>query len=817
MKLKLITLLIAISSIAGISAIAQKKVLNIYNGETVTIHKISDIDSIKVDTKLGMPTNVATLENGNSVVLSWDAVSQAKSYQIYRSGDDNDYTLLASNITKTTYTDNAPMSGANYYKVKAISTTGEEVLSQATAPITKVGENGKTGLYMGIIGFNQDISEKEIYILAPNTKSQFTQFITSLSAKNGTILYNAIDSAIDALATASLPSDLVNVALVTFTDGLDQGSFMAGKGYGSDEEYLSAVHSKIKNTKIHGLAISAYSIGLRGTDVSDIEQFQSNLENLASTPENAKEVSSMDEVNVKFQEIANQLYKENSSQTISLTIPGQANGTKIRFTFDNVSDASKSQLYIEGTFSLSDRSLKNITYGGMDSSSGTIVAGVQDGIFVTFTFNDIKSANTNYETIPTNNIKQWSYIKSTSQWQQNSEFDPENQTEITVERKSAAIMLVLDCSSSLGSQFSTMKTHAKSFIEKMAENAEKLTYNVSVTSSDPTMGTVTGSQLSVDLGASITITATPNEDYSFVNWTVNGEEVSKEATYTVTVTKDVEYVANFISYKVTVVAGEGGTAKANKTQVAPNGQVTLTATPNEDYFFVNWTVNGEEVSTKNPYTATVTANTEYKANFKALKGVENSHEWIDLGLPSGIKWATCNVGADTPEGYGDYFAWGETEPKTTYNWSTYIYCNGSYDTMTKYCTKLSYGIVDNKTTLELVDDAAHVNWGGNWRMPTRDEYAELCDTSNCTWTWTTQNGVNGYKVTSKKNGNSIFLPAAGLRDDDYLNNVGSSGYYLSSSLRSVCSNADFVKFSSSSVDWGATSRYYGRSVRAVCE
>ena len=747
MKLKLITLLIAISSIAGISAIAQKKVLNIYNGETVTIHKISDIDSIKVDTKLGMPTNVATLENGNSVVLSWDAVSQAKSYQIYRSGDDNDYTLLASNITKTTYTDNAPMSGANYYKVKAISTTGEEVLSQATAPITKVGENGKTGLYMGIIGFNQDISEKEIYILAPNTKSQFTQFITSLSAKNGTILYNAVDSAIDALATTPLPSDLVNVALVTFTDGLDQGSFMAGKSYDSDEDYLSAVHSKIKNTKIHGLAISAYSIGLRGTDVSDIEQFQSNLDNLASTPENAKEVSSMDEVNAKFQEIANQLYKENSSQTISLTIPGQANGTKIRFTFDNVSDASKSQLYIEGTFSLSDRSLKNITYGGMDSSSGTIVAGVQDGIFVTFTFNDIKSANTNYETIPTNNIKQWSYIKSTSQWQQNSEFDPENQTEITIERKSAAIMLVLDCSSSLGSQFSTMKTHANAFIEKMAENTEKLTYNVSVTSSDPTMGTVTGSQLSVDPGASITITATPNDGYSFVNWTVNGRHVSRYATYTVTVTKDVEYIANFKKRK-------------------------------------------EEE--------------------------ENGHAYVDLGLS--VKWATCNVGATTPEGYGDYFAWGETSPKTRYDWHTYKYCNGLDDTMTKYCVGLSYGTVDNKTTLELTDDAARVNWGGKWRMPTRAEQDELRDTDNCTWTWTTQNGVKGYKVTSKKNGNSIFLPAAGYRDGGSLNIVGSRGDYWSSSLNTGYSDcAYFVSFYSGRVYWDENARCLGFSVRAVCE
>ena len=204
--------------------------------------------------------------------------------------------------------------------------------------------------------------------------------------------------------------------MVTFTDGLDQGSFMMNSNYSSNEEYLSAVNSKIKNTKVQGLPISAYSIGLKGTDVSDDAQFQANLINLASSPENAAEVTSMDEVNAKFQEIANQLYNENSVQTISLTIPGQANGTKIRFTFDNVSDASQSQLYIEGTFSLSDRSLKNITYGGMTSGSGEVVAGVQDGIFVTFTFNDIKATEASYESVPTNNIKQWGYITNTSQW-----------------------------------------------------------------------------------------------------------------------------------------------------------------------------------------------------------------------------------------------------------------------------------------------------------------------------------------------------------------------------------------------------------------
>ena len=155
-----------------------------------------------------------------------------------------------------------------------------------------------------------------------------------------------------------------------------------------------------------------------------------------------------------------------------------------------------------------------------------------------------------------------------------------------------------------------------------------------------------------------------------------------------------------------------------------------------------------------------------------------NHEYVDLGLS--VKWATCNVGASKPEEYGDYFAWGETQPKSTYNWSTYKYCNGSYNTLTKYNNSSSYGTVDNKTQLELSDDAARANWGGSWRMPTRAEQGELRE--NCTWTWTTQNGVNGYKVTSKKNGNSIFLPAAGYRDVSSLSNAGSLGNYWSSSL-----------------------------------
>ena len=194
-----------------------------------------------------------------------------------------------------------------------------------------------------------------------------------------------------------------------------------------------------------------------------------------------------------------------------------------------------------------------------------------------------------------------------------------------------------------------------------------------------------------------------------------------------------------------------------------------------------------------------------------------NHEYVDLGLS--VKWATCNVGATKPEEYGDYFAWGETEPKSTYDWGTYKWCNGSYTTLTKYNHSSSYGTVDNKTTLDLSDDAARANWGGSWRMPTKAEQDEL--RNNCTWTWTTQNGVYGYKVTSKKSGytnKSIFLPAAGYRNGSSLNNAGSYGYCWSSSLNTYSlGSAHNLIFGSSGVGWYGSNRCYGQSVRPVCQ
>ena len=195
-------------------------------------------------------------------------------------------------------------------------------------------------------------------------------------------------------------------------------------------------------------------------------------------------------------------------------------------------------------------------------------------------------------------------------------------------------------------------------------------------------------------------------------------------------------------------------------------------------------------------------------------GAPANVEAVDLGLPSGTRWANMNVGASSPEGCGDHFAWGETEPKDgEYSWQTYKWCSGDFASMTKYCTG-TYGLKDDKTELDLEDDAAYINWGKKWRMPSKEQQDELRE--QCTWTWTYLNGVRGYRVTGP-NGNSIFLPAAGERVTASPYSVGSLGFYWSRSLRSDRSNyAMSLNFSSGSTNLRSyEDRHEGESIRPV--
>ncbi len=256
---------------------------------------------------------------------------------------------------------------------------------------------------------------------------------------------------------------------------------------------------------------------------------------------------------------------------------------------------------------------------------------------------------------------------------------------------------------------------------------------------------------------------------------------------------------------------------------ATNKEVTWTSS---DYLVASVSSSGiVTTSTYNYGKATITATSKENPAFKAECVIniidDNGYDYVDLGLTSGTLWATKNIGAESPEDYGDYFAWGEVsgydDGKTSFSWSNYKWCNGSSSTMTKYCTSGSYGTVDNLTELDFQDgdDVAYEQWGGSWCMPSKAQFEELKD--ECTWTWTTMNGVSGYKVVSKKNSNSIFFPAAGCRYTS-LDSAGTSGYYWSRSLyTSFSCYAYSLSFYSSNVSSSYYYRYCGQSVRPVIE
>ena len=536
------------------------------------------------------------------------------------------------------------------------------------------GKDGDSGIYVGIIGFNDKITEytagkgkkmKKMRLLNSGTQTEFESFIDGLEVSNGTKLYHAVRVAIDDVQAAQLPDDLRNVSIITFTDGLDLGSYGESE-YDSGDEYVQAISNRIQSEKLHNLQINAYCIGMKGDDVGDEVKFSNDLKKLSSSEENAMLVSNISEVNEKFKEIAASLYKENVSQSLALSIPLPEKDQQLRFTFDvrgnSSDDAANSQMYIDFQFGgKSNPEIKNIVYHGISGSQTTIMGTTNDSYWYSYNFGGISLPDGN--TVPTSNIKEW-FLGGNGQWQINSEFDGGANVEVTTEKSSAAIFLVLDCSSSLGSDVSNMKNAAKNFIATLSGNNSG--------------------------------------------------------------------------------SGSGGSSSSGTTT-----------------------------------------------------GTLNGHDWVDLGLPSGLRWATCNVGASSPTDYGNYYAWGEITTKTTYNSSTYTYTG-------------------NPTTLPSDRDAATANWGSGWRMPTYDELKEL--KSSCTVTWTTQNGVNGHLFT-RPNGNSVFLPAAGYRIDSELNNAGSYGYYWSSSLLTDSPDYawDLYFYSDGSLTYDYfDSRFYGLTVRPVC-
>ena len=547
------------------------------------------------------------------------------------------------------------------------------------------------GIYLGIIGFNQDLHEKSLTLLTSANMSRFEDFIDNLSAENGTGLYYADYTALNNLQSFGEPPKLTNVALVTFTDGLDNVSLSDDETnpnhYTSVSAYSSALNKRIRTEKVYGFNINAYTIGLKGNDVYDEQEFHNNLNMLASSEDNVYEVADMDEALERFSEIAESLHSVSNVTSLTMLLPGgYEDGKTIRFTFDSITSGENSALYIECTYKMTSdgRRLDNITYHGFESGAASLESVEKVGRYYKFAFINLTKFDGELVSEQDKNYLQiFRQVSSGSGWQPDSEFDKDNQSSVEEEQSSALIMLVLDCTTSLGDQFSAMKTGAKSFIE-------------------------------------------------------------------------------------TLVRSNGGSGGGN--------------------------------------------------NGGGGNGTYNGHNYVDLGLPSGTLWATCNVGAYVPSGCGWYVAWGETSRKASYSWSTYNYCNGSETTLTKYCNNSSYGyngFYDNLCHLESGDDLASEEWGDGWSIPTVEQWNELINHTSSVWL--VQSSGTGRLFTAS-NGKSLFLPTTGYVENNQNFDINGC-YYWSSDLsdNASCEAYRFSVYSGTPALYMASaSRYYGIPVRAVC-
>ena len=820
----------------------------------------------------------------------------------------------------------------------------------------------ESGLYLGIIGFNDVTREKEIDLLNNSTFDQCKDFIDDFVTEKATLLYYAEERALNNLVKSKFPDDLTSVSIVTFTDGLDQGSINLRKeDFPTSADFLGSLENRIKSDMVIGVAnnpqsINAYTIGLRGNDIrNEVEQqrFRDNLEKLSSSEENMYEASNMEDVNKKFKEIAKSLYNSFNVHSIEFKISSNwEEGLTFRFTFDELinNSAESSTCYLECT--IQGDGVTNIKTQGCVYNGEPFIEANSLGVYNYIKF--INITDKEGKALDVSKVQQYT-ANPDNTWQITSEFSNEKDVKPEVEQKTAVVMLVLDCSSSLGDDFPKMQEAAKDFISLLLNASEQkstITFNANggngymselIFEKDETKSLFnntfdregyvfvgwntkadgsgdnysdgqniqptedltlyaqwekiqyftisfdanggTGSMQSIKVVKGSKATLLDNEftrtDFNFKGWNTkadgsgasysnkqsfalnsdiilyaqwekveyttitfnaNGGSGSMQSISVVkgssTTLPDATFTRSGYNFKGWNTKADGsGFAYQNKQSIASHNNLTLYAQWEKavEYITISFIANGgsgsmQSVSVAKGSSTTLPDVTFTRSgyNFKGwntkadgsgfayqnkqsiasysnltlfaqwenpFTGMANGHVWIDLGLPSGTKWATTNVGASTPEDYGNYYAWGETTTKSSYSTSNYNYSN-------------------NPTTLPLERDAAYVNWGSSWRMPTKAEQDEL--RTECTWTWTTQNGVNGYKVTSKTNGNSIFLPAAGYRDGSSLNVEGYGGHYWSSSIDTSVSNDAYVLYFYSNNDIGwYRFRYYGLSVRAV--
>lgn len=495
------------------------------NGTVVEEYNLEDIDYIEINDVMSAPSGVHANTEKQGITITWDEIEGA-TYDVYRSSDNSNFSLLATDITETTYTDVHPIAGANYYKVKAVIDGVSTGFSSVVASTwDNVSESGN-GFYIGINGFNNRLYSYPIMFLSDDARTGFDSFIDGLTLLDGTRLYNVVGKSIDDLQAATYPENLSEVAIVTFTDGLDRGSLDWTDDFMTLTEYLTSLNNRLTNEFVSGQKISSYSVGVCGDDAKyNIASFRNNLQKLATSSNNVFEVNNMAEVNEAFMNIANFLSETKYIQTFQMKIYGLSHNEKSRYTFDNVTSHNSSKQYIEGTFNRKDRTLTDIKYVGLTSSSGSVVTGefVEDSetgrkMYI-FKFENLKSLDGT--AIPVDNVQHW--FTEEGYWNHDEEFtfDP---GDIGLEKikRSAAIILNLDCSSSLGEDdFKSLKESAKLFIKTIVDNAVD-TKEVASVSLDRTAVTLPAGGTSTLKATVLPVTALKKD----VKWTSTNPEVA---------------------------------------------------------------------------------------------------------------------------------------------------------------------------------------------------------------------------------------------------------------------------------------------------
>lgn len=337
------------------------------------------------------------------------------------------------------------------------------------------------GIFMGIVGFNDELTVKPISLLNQDSKNDFTSFVDNLQMGNATLLYYAVDDAISRLSAQTFPENLSNVVLITFTDGLDQGSLAMKPEHRTSRGYASYLADRIAGTSIQGHPLEAYAIGLKSTDVYDDDLFIYNLQSLASAEANISPVGNIAEMQQRLTTLFENLNRQTTQRVVQIKVPMMSHGDKYRFTLDHTSsNAENSEIWFEGDFNIDDMSLENVVYHGFTSASGVTVNAKQEGIKLLFTLEDCRTPEGEILDVDKDGIDQWQFIASRNIWNHNIENAKAEDIDIQNIKSSVAIIFALDCSTSLGDLFPLVKTTANSFISRLAGDDELGVNDISV-------------------------------------------------------------------------------------------------------------------------------------------------------------------------------------------------------------------------------------------------------------------------------------------------------------------------------------------------